>query len=289
MSVREAADTCGPPRYGPRSDRSPDPDGHHGPRRGRHGFRLPATLGCLAERLNIIGDSGVDEAALDALLESLSADSAFTAQLQTLADTCLAAVNPSLTAQQQGAFVLACLRLSQASECQQQDADALLCLNADTLFKCPIGIHSLVQRSALDSCWRETKLRVVPNGAAARPDGGCAALEERARTNANCSLQAAGLASGDTVDLTAVQAAITASTDTTDTEKALQQSVLSTCQANGADTVEAFLDCWATESADGCVTSIAERLATAPVGRPSGGVHPLGAPPRGQPGGRGRR
>ena len=240
----------------------------------------------------------MDEAALDALLESLSADTAFTDQLKDFADTCIAALNTSLTPQQQGVFVLACIHLSQKTECARQDVNATLCLNAMTLMKCPIGIQSFVDAAALRSCWRQQLVSVVSSLGGGSfsdesfVDEACPVLEENARALANCSLQAAGLASGDTVDLAAVGTAIDASTVTSDSEKALQQAVLATCQANSATTVDAFLDCWATEAADGCVTSGAERIATG--GRrgrgPPGGVIPFGGRGgRGGPRGRGGR
>ena len=223
-------------------------------------------------RLNITNESGVDAAALDTVLESLSSNTTFTDQLKASASTCIDAMNTTLTADQQGVFVLSCLKLSQKADCAQQNENTTLCVNAVALLKCPIGIKTLVDRSNYYTCKMQAKSSVMSviftnlfSGGFSIPtlsDSLCPTMEEVAKTTANCSLQAAGLASGDSVDLTAVQTAISASTVTTDSEKALQQAVLDTCQANGADTVDAFLDCWATESVEGCITSTTERLAT---------------------------
>ncbi|XP_043216134.1 uncharacterized protein LOC122378744 [Amphibalanus amphitrite] len=237
-------------------------------------------LSCIATQLNITSDTGVDAAALDTVIESLSSNTTFTDQLKASADSCIAAMNTTLTAEQQRVYVLTCLKLSQKSDCKRQDENTTLCLNAKTLVKCPLGIQSLVDLSTFFTCKMQAKASIgismftsIFSGdfsSSSISDSLCPTLEEGAKAAANCSLQAAGLASGDTVDLTAVQTAITASATTTDSEKALQQTVLSTCQANGADTVDAFLDCWATESVDGCVTSIAERLATGSTSRRTG-------------------
>ena len=225
-------------------------------------------------RLGLTTDSGLDEAAVDALLESLSSNTTFTDQLLANADTCIEAMNATLTADQQGVYVLACLKLRFKADCMLQNENATLCLNAKTL-KCPIGITPLFNSSTLSACKppRSGFLSSMFSGIRSffsPMSRKCPMKEEKVRNVANCSLQEAGLASGDTVDLSAVETAITDNDDTTDSEKALQLAVLTTCRDDGADTVDALLDCWAAEAAEGCATSKAERLATGNTGSTGG-------------------
>ena len=213
----------------------------------------------------------MDKAALDALLESLSSNATFTDQLKAGADSCIVRirVNTTLTAKQQGVFVLACMKLLLVTECALENENAKHCLNAITLMKCPVGIHSLVDHRAVRSCKKDTLVSAfaeMPDSFSAESfvDSACAMIEKGARRAAKCSLQAAGLASGDSMDLAAVETAIFASTVTTDSEKARQQGELDNCRDSGADTVDAFLDCWARRLAGACIKFSAARLSTAP-------------------------
>ena len=205
----------------------------------------------------------MDKAALDALLESLSPNATFTDDWKLVAEASIDLRNTTLTARQQGVYVLACLKMALVAMCSFNNENATLCLNAITLMKCPIGIHSLVDHRDA-SCQNDSMVSVFPDMldslyAESFVDSACPMIEKETRSAAECLLQAAGLASGDSVDLTAVEAAISASTVTTDSEKARQQVELDECR--DSDTLDAFLDCWGMLSADDCVISSAERLA----------------------------
>lgn len=292
-TVTAAGQACKPRR---RFGRSPEPRRFGGG--GRHRGPKSDVLECIAQQLNVTNDSGVDETALDSLLDSLSTDTTFTDQLKTNADTCLAAMNATLTADQQGAYVLACLQLQVASDCGRQDENATLCIDALNLGKCPLGITSLVSTDN----WRTCKMRGIMatmsssvrssfSGSFSRSrmdsDTMCPKVYEMARGVSNCSLLEEGLSSDDTVDLTAVQTAIDASSTTTEAEKSLQTTALAACTETAVDT---FLACWAEQTAAGCVTSTANRLATGSLrgrGRFSGGSRR--GPRRGGNGGLGAR
>ena len=144
-------------------------------------------------------------------------------------------------------------------------------MNAVTLIKCPVGIDSLVDHRDVLMC-NNYYLWSIPDiidfssfSAESFVDGACPIIERAARLAAGCSLQAARLAEGYSMNLTAVEAAISASTVTTDSEKARQQAVLDECRDSGADTMHYFLDCWERKLAGDCVKFIAARVATAPT------------------------
>ena len=203
---------------------------------------------------------------MNTLLESLSSNASFTDDWKFIAEEFINLRNTTLTARQQGVYVLACLKMALMVKCSLNNENATLCLNAITLMKCPIGIPSLVDYRAVRSCKKDSLVSVFPDMldslyAESFVDSACPMIEKETRSAAECLLQAAGLASGDSVDLAAVETAISASTVTTDSEKARQQVVLDICRDNGDDTVDAFLDCWGTMSYVEGIISSAERLA----------------------------
>ena len=216
-------------------------------------------------RLGLTTDSGLNRITVNSMLRSLSNDTTFTNQLLANADICISAFLTSgvdLTADQQGVYVLACLKLRSLAVCALDDDDKTLCLHAMTLLGCPIGITPLVGSDAISTC----RSRMTPSTKSSNlkrnvafVKNQCRTKEEKALNVANCSLQEAGLASGDTVDLSAVRRAIADSECTTITEEARQRFVVSQCEDDTAN--DAFLDCWATEAVIGCEISIAERLA----------------------------
>ena len=82
-------------------------------------------------RLGLTTDSGLNEATVDSMLESLSSTTNFTSQLLVNADTCIEAMGTTLTADQQGVYILACLKLRFKADCASGNDDKTLCPNAE--------------------------------------------------------------------------------------------------------------------------------------------------------------
>ena len=216
-------------------------------------------------RLGLTTDSGLNRITVNSMLRSLSNDTTFTNQLLDNADICISALRTSgvdLTADQQGVYALACLKLRSLAVCELDDDDNTLCLHVKSLLECPISITPLVGSDAISTC----EERITPSTTfsnlkriVALVINKCRTKKKKALNVAKCSLQEAGLASGDTVDLSAVRRAIADREGTTITEEARQRFVVSQCQDDTANDV--FLNCWATEAVIGCEISEAERLA----------------------------
>ena len=216
---------------------------------------------CLAQKLDLIGATGVDEGKLDAFIDSLPAGADLISQWKADADHCLQHTVPRLPPATKAIHLLSCLRSRLAIDCTKGDRQ--LCASVNHF----LSLKFSRDGSALDSdtTWSRCSLKATKAGLtvtsheSADPDA-CPKLRDRAVAIGGCVLRETGHASGDVLNMTAVRETITPPDEPSDSVNSLRIDALKRCQ--GAS-VNAFVRCWITESPEIDIVKTAYEVATA--------------------------
>ncbi|XP_037084727.1 uncharacterized protein LOC119105370 [Pollicipes pollicipes] len=224
-------------------------------------------LQCLAERLEITNSTGLNVPALETLIDSLSSNTTWTDQQKANVNACVSAMDASLSAPQQGVYILACLKKRALLDCTAASSGTA-CLRVSSLIShCSASARSLVSRTTWWTCKMGSLSSITLAGLNALgqrllgSSGETCTLADDAFSDViNCTLQASGLASGDDVNTTAVRLAIEDSGDA-QSDKDMRLALLDACVERGAETVAEFIDCWGELAPYSCANDDANQLA----------------------------
>ncbi|XP_043195822.1 uncharacterized protein LOC122367090 [Amphibalanus amphitrite] len=219
-------------------------------------------LHCLAEKLGIVHNSGISYDKVDAFLDSLPGNTSFISRWKTASARCRAVVDASLTAAQQGVFLLTCLRQRMMLDCATKTGQ--ICLS--TQFYTPARLSETIpgyrRSKATRLCPAEVAaMRLIPEeGGTARTDL-CPQLLQHLEALAACTLRKTGQASSETLNLPAVREAVRRRDEAGDQYGANQQmDVLERCQS---ESVDSFVRCWVASAPEMAINNVAHRQAMA--------------------------